>query len=375
MAARSSGSTAAELTHRRRRTPSASIASRRERAPGGVERRGVDPGRAWRPRPPAPRPARRSPRGARPDRGGRPARPGHRAGRCPPARGAARGPSPRDPASRPCRTSSRPSLPAAPMMRSFMSTLGPYRLAEPAAARRGSRLCPRPVRALDPQAPRHDAPASCGKARKSCGKPISTALASSSRMRWSSPMVASRAPRLSSSCSRVRAPMMGAVTLGFRSVPGQRDLRGRAVELDRYRLDHVGDAQGALGERAVARRHVTVACPRPPCPPRGHRGRRARTCPSGPRSPAATSPPPPMPISRAHRDQVALHGALDEAVLYLERHQRRPAAQVRDGLHPRGLPGRQVRDAAIEDLAGPARGRPSRAGSPRPAWWRPQACR
>src|SRR3546814_14871168 len=51
------------------------------------------------------------------------------------------------------------------------------------------------------------------------------------------------------------------------------------------------------------------------------------------------------------RDEVALHGALDQAVLDLQRDQRRPATKFRDRLHARDLPGRRVGDADIKDLA------------------------
>ena len=65
-----------------------------------------------------------------------------------------------------------------------------------------------------------------GRVRSSCGKPRSMALAFSSVARWFSVRVTSRAPRLSWSWDNVRAPMIGAVTTGLRSVqasagPGQ----------------------------------------------------------------------------------------------------------------------------------------------------------
>ncbi|MQY20053.1 hypothetical protein NRB20_31480 [Nocardia sp. RB20] len=50
------------------------------------------------------------------------------------------------------------------------------------------------------------------------GKPGSKALTSASRVRWVGSNSTVSAPRLSSSWSEVRAPMMGAVTAGFWSV-------------------------------------------------------------------------------------------------------------------------------------------------------------
>ncbi len=52
-----------------------------------------------------------------------------------------------------------------------------------------------------------------------------------------------------------------------------------------------------------------------------------------------------------HWQQLMFDAAFDQAVLDLQRHQRRPAAQVGQGLQLRHAPGRRIADAQIEHLA------------------------
>ena len=66
-------------------------------------------------------------------------------------------------------------------------------------------------------------------------------------------------------------------------------------------------------------------------------------CPSGHREAERIS----------HREQLALDGALDEAVLYLQSHKWGPAAQVCQGVGLRDDPRWRVGDPHVEHLAGP----------------------
>lgn len=52
-----------------------------------------------------------------------------------------------------------------------------------------------------------------------------------------------------------------------------------------------------------------------------------------------------------HRQEIALGGALNQAVFDLQRGERRPAAKIGDGVHLGDLPGGGIRDADVEDFA------------------------
>ena len=59
------------------------------------------------------------------------------------------------------------------------------------------------------------------------------------------------------------------------------------------------------------------------------------------------------PFVHGHRDELGLHGALEQAVLDLQRHQRRAAVLAREGLRQCADPGRVIAQADVPHLALP----------------------
>ena len=115
---------------------------------------------------------------------------------------------------------------------------------------------------------------------------------------------------------------------------------------------HLGDGQVALAQHVVRQRHLLARARHAHgiAVARGQRGAvvLARQHAHAQRRPGRHA----QAQGVGHGQQVALYGALHQAVFDLQRDQRRPAAQVGQRLHARHLPGRRVGDARIDDLAG-----------------------
>src|SRR5690606_1987841 len=194
--------------------------------------------------------------------------------------------------------------------------------------------------------------------RNGWGKLSAGAVRSARVFIWVSSSWIARQPRLSSSCARVRAPMMGEVIPGWRQTQWSATWAGVAPICPAMATTASITSKARSSRRFMpwfwrallsarsSRRYVPGGSrersglqrggPRPPSPPRAERS------PGG----------QPQPQSPRHGEVLPLDGAPQQGVFQLQGNHRLPVVQGRQALGLGGFPRRGIGEADMAHLAG-----------------------